>query len=995
VLLALGAGCASPTPPSPSTVSAPTPTPGSAIAGARDSEIRAALDSLQATSSIPIEVSVADGFPTAVRARVPVSGATPEEQGLNYLASNRGLYGLSGPEAGVSLSRVVPEADRQPGVAVFQQTYRGVPVFGGQIAVPLHAGFALGSAGGVRPAREVATEPSVDAQAAISAATGGADARIGGTPQLTVLDMAVLAPRARGLDEKQRRPRLAWVVHVLAPVPEDVLVDALDGTIALRIPRQLDAFGIDVRDFQMAGTSSDFSCIALDLFPAASFADPQWQATVANFSSTYDFFSMRLLRDSYDGDGAQINAFINAAFEDDPNASADHTCDLMQFSPGWVTDDIVTHEFTHFVTKRTAGLVYFGEPGALNESYSDVMAYVHTNDPQLGEAIPAADLGSRAFLRDVSSPGAGRNEYSELKLDAFEDGEFFKDHWYVHSNSAIPNYVAWLIANGGVHPDTNVLVSRTGDIEINGIGIFEMADLYYGVLQLLPSNANFEGQRAITIAVAQARGFDDSDLCVVVNAFAAVGLGDQDADCDGILEPLDADADLVNDRVDNCPDVANSAQEDMDGDGQGDTCDTDLDGDGHPQQPASGLSDNCPYEPNADQSDMNFNGVGAVCDDSEDDDLDNDGVDNDVDNCPNDYNPNYGHGQGDVDNDGAGDACDPDMDADSVSNDDDNCPDDPNGDQADGDGDGVGDACDPCASAADDGVGWGTITYFNDAGEVVTEVVLRVPDADGDGQPDACDADGVSRDAFVDRDIDLRPAGDGASRSDFVVSGREGGEIGLRVSTCGPRCDPQPNECVSVRVDGTDSSTRVAIVDNTGSVQARPGADDPEMEIRPSRGETYDLVFALLGETVGDDVAVVVGSCESGVGPSPSPLPQTPAPGGGLLSADATIDLTVDGVAYDLANGSCRLDAVDGLHIYTVTFFEEDEHYLSVIIDSDQPLTDGSVASGHVFGTLMLQGVMDQNIRYLDVVLRDNLMGGTFTAGGTIQAAEIRGTWTC
>ena len=65
----------------------------------------------------------------------------------------------------------------------------------------------------------------------------------------------------------------------------------------------------------------------------------------------------------------------------------------------------------------------------------------------------------------------------------------------------------------------------------------------------------------------------------------------------------------------------------------------------------------------------------------------------DVDNCPETFNPT----QTDTDNDGFGDPCDPDIDGDGDLNDADNCPYTANANQSDIDADGIGDVCDPDA----------------------------------------------------------------------------------------------------------------------------------------------------------------------------------------------------------------------------------------------------------------------------------------------------------
>lgn len=206
-------------------------------------------------------------------------------------------------------------------------------------------------------------------------------------------------------------------------------------------------------------------------------------------------------------------------------------------------------------------------------------------------------------------------------------------------------------------------------------------------------------------------------------------IGDRQ-ECFGIY---DRDGDGIVDSEDNCPDVFNPDQADMDGDGVGDACDPDIDGDGIPNE-----EDNCPYVYNPDQTDTSGDGVGDACSD----DRDGDGIPDNEDNCPDVPNPD----QKDTDGDGVGDACDPDIDGDGILNEDDNCPYVPNPDQADMDGDGIGDACDPDIDG--DGIP-------NEEDNCPHVYNPDQADLDGDGVGDACDPD-IDGDGFLNED-DLCP----------------------------------------------------------------------------------------------------------------------------------------------------------------------------------------------------------------------------------------------
>jgi hypothetical protein len=77
----------------------------------------------------------------------------------------------------------------------------------------------------------------------------------------------------------------------------------------------------------------------------------------------------------------------------------------------------------------------------------------------------------------------------------------------------------------------------------------------------------------------------------------------------------DPDGDGVPDSTDNCPgfDFWNPSQGNLDGDSQGDACDSDPDGDGVLSDDDIANLDNCPWTANANQALGTASGIGAAC----------------------------------------------------------------------------------------------------------------------------------------------------------------------------------------------------------------------------------------------------------------------------------------------------------------------------------------------------------------------------------------------
>jgi bacillolysin len=254
-----------------------------------------------------------------------------------------------------------------------------------------------------------------------------------------------------------------------------------------------------------------------------------------NAMRVLDFYKGELKRDGIDGKGMELVSIVNVTVpkESPPpqwrNAlwwqnrmwygqAVDSDGQLRSFSRFL---DVIAHELTHGVTQYTSNLVYKGQSGALNESFSDIFGIiiknwylqVPNNDPgiwswELGERLGQDGLPLRD-LRDPTRTGDPAHMKDYLKT--------VWDNGGVHVNSNIHNRAAYNLLTASDASGQRIFPSR------------EVAILYYLTLTRLPPLADFSKVRQVLIEVARTFYAGDADertrkIAAIRKAYSAVGI---------------------------------------------------------------------------------------------------------------------------------------------------------------------------------------------------------------------------------------------------------------------------------------------------------------------------------------------------------------------------------------------------------------------------------------------------------------------------------------
>jgi len=258
-----------------------------------------------------------------------------------------------------------------------------------------------------------------------------------------------------------------------------------------------------------------------------------------NGGRVLDFYKGELKRDSIDDKGMDLISVVNvtsAAAQPPPDwFNACWWSGRMWY--GQVRDnngkfhsfarylDVIAHELTHGITERTAGLVYRGQSGALNESFSDIFGVIIRNWYEAGANSDVSGwnweigsgLGSNGLpLRDMKDPARCGDPDHMSKYKNLP--ETWQGDWGgVHINSNIHNKAAYNLLTIGDDLGKRIFEPR------------EAAILYYYTLMRLNKLADFATVLQALIDVAATfyagdKAIRDQKIKAIQTAYAAVGI---------------------------------------------------------------------------------------------------------------------------------------------------------------------------------------------------------------------------------------------------------------------------------------------------------------------------------------------------------------------------------------------------------------------------------------------------------------------------------------
>ncbi|MEU6547521.1 M4 family metallopeptidase [Streptomyces sp. NPDC046859] len=448
----------------------------------------------------------------------------------------------------------------------YERTYDGLPVLGGDLVVETTRSGATkdvvkATRAAIEPATTTAAVPAAKAEKQALAAAKAGDARTADVDK---------APR-KVIWAASGKPTLAYET-VVGGLQEDgtpnelhVVTDAAtgeklyeyqgietgtgntmySGTVTLGTTQSGSTYNLTDgargghKTYNLnrgtSGTGTLFSG-ADDVWGNGSPSNAETAAADAHYGAalTWDYYKNVHGRSGIRGDGVGAysrvhygNNYVNAFWSD--------SCFCMTYGDGsgnthpLTSIDVAGHEMTHGVTSNTAGLVYSGESGGLNEATSDIFGstveFYANNSSDVGDYLIGEEI-------DINGDGSPLRYMDKPSKDGAS-----KDSWYsgigsvdVHYSSGPANHFFYLLSEGSGTKTINGVTynSPTSDgLPVTGVGRAKAEKIWFRALTTkFTSNTNYAAARTGTLAATgELYGTTSAEYKAVQDAWAGVNVG--------------------------------------------------------------------------------------------------------------------------------------------------------------------------------------------------------------------------------------------------------------------------------------------------------------------------------------------------------------------------------------------------------------------------------------------------------------------------------------
>jgi len=414
-------------------------------------------------------------FPTG-RVTPPSGVRGAEATAAGFLAGHGAAFGAR-PEELVYTGR---RADPLGGLHLrYLQEYRGVPVWGAELRVHLDQLDRVYAVNGLFvPKLDLDPHPRWDRASAerVAAATVAAVGSTRGARPAAVVEASRLAVFRSGLARGvPGSDHLTWAVEITVPEfggRELVFVDAHTLKVVHRIDLLRQA--LSRRVYDSTPEPGNLIWEEGDAYPYGGAHAEEVNALIDGAGDTYRFFNTLSggVYDGWDGSGSVWDSVVLDELDPTcPNAFWDGVS--TNVCPGTTADDVIAHEWAHAVTESGSNLIYEWQPGALNESFSDVWGELVDRLNGVGTDLPepprsdgscavaggdpfgdesyrwliAEDADALGVIRDMWNPSCFFDP-DRVSSDAYHCDE--SDSGGVHINSGVPNHLFALLVDGGV-----------------------------------------------------------------------------------------------------------------------------------------------------------------------------------------------------------------------------------------------------------------------------------------------------------------------------------------------------------------------------------------------------------------------------------------------------------------------------------------------------------------------------------------------------------------